>query len=110
MSDPITPLTPAQTAQQEQSAAHESYPHRVIEMVDATVGTLLGGPQDVTISSDLAVMDRKDTGIKHEIGKAGSAFLDLFQKDHGAKAVAADLERAQAVEREAQSSGIVSGQ
>jgi hypothetical protein len=92
----ITPLTPAQIAQQEQQAAREGFIKRDLVAIDEAAGTILGGPPDVTISSDLAVDATEGHGIVKELGEVGSKILDVFQTDHGAKAIAGDLERAQA--------------
>ena len=95
MSDGITPLTPAQVVQQEESAAHEGYLHRVVEEADVLVNVITDGKQDETISSRSA----RDAEEGHEAGIIMSKFLDRFQKDHGATAIAADLERAQSIEK-----------
>jgi hypothetical protein len=95
MSDGITPLTPEQVAQQEASAAYEGYVHRVIEEADVEANVITGGLQDETISSRLA----RDAEAGHVVGEMGSKILDIFQKDHGATAIAADLERAKTVEQ-----------
>lgn len=105
MTDPITPLTPQQEFAQEQRAEHEGYLHRVAEEIDVAANVIAGGHQDETISSRLARADVEDHGIGKEVGKVGSAILDVFQSDHGAKAEAADLERAKVVENLEESSG-----
>lgn len=94
MSDGIVPLTPEQLAAQELTAQHEGYLHRVIEQVDVTANVATGGLQDETISSRSARAAERGS----KFGIVMSKFLDLFQKDHGAKAQAADLERAKIVE------------
>lgn len=101
MSDGIVPLTPGQEQQQEKSAAHEGYLHRVIEEVDVLANVVAGGHQDETISSRLA----RDAEKHEPIGEAGSKVLDVFQADHGAKAQAADLYRAKEVEQLEENSG-----
>lgn len=95
MSDPIIPLTPAQVAACEASADHEGYLHRVIEEADVLANVATGGKQDETISSRSA----RDAEEGHEGGVLMSKFLELFQKDHGATAIAADLERAKQIEK-----------
>lgn len=92
--DPVTPLTKVQEQAQEASAAHEGYLHRVIEEIDVTANVVTGGNQDETISSRAARADMQ--GKKW--GRWLSAALNLFQRNHGAKAEAGDLERAAHVE------------
>jgi hypothetical protein len=89
VTDPITPLTPEQAAQNAEETQQEGYVHRVLVGIDQAANVIL------------------DTGIKHEVGKAISAGLDLFQKDHGAGAIEGDLTRAQDVEGIEQASGVV---
>ncbi len=103
MSSPIVPLTPQQTTKQMNKAAQERYVKRVLIGFDQFVNTVAGGHPDETISarSARAATERKTWGI------AMSSFLNLFQKDHGAKAVAGDLQRADTVEYLEQSSGDV---
>lgn len=93
---PVKPLTPEQVKLQEAQAAAESWLHRDAVAIDqATNVIVLKGQPDETISSHAA---RAATEGKWW-GKALSMFLNLFQKDHGAKAEAGDLERAQNIER-----------
>lgn len=101
MSDGITPLTPAQVAVQEARTAHENLIQRDLVAIDQMANVLTGGLPDETISSRLA-----RAAEKHElIGEIGSKALDLVQSDHGAKAQAGDLERADAVARAEEASG-----
>jgi hypothetical protein len=93
MSDGITPLTHEQVAAHEASAAKEGYLHRVTEEADVLVNVATGGKQDETISSRSA----RDAEQGHIAGIVLSKALDLFQHDHGATAIAADLERAQTI-------------
>jgi hypothetical protein len=93
MSTPITPLTPAQTAQQEQQTAHEKYIHRFLVGFDQFMNVITDGDPDETISSRAARAAEKGKTWGVELSK----FLNLFQPDHGAKAEAGDLERAQAI-------------
>jgi hypothetical protein len=93
----IIPLTPQQIAEQEEQAASEGFIKRDLVAIDQAAETVIfGGPPDTTISSETAVMATEDTGFKKEVGELVSKGLDLFQKDHGAKAEAGDLERAEA--------------
>lgn len=100
--DPITPLTPAQTATQEQQAAQEGYLKRDAIAVDIAANEiLLKGQMDETISSHAA---RAATEGKLW-GKILSSVLNWFQADHGAKAEAGDLERAKNTVRIEESTG-----
>jgi hypothetical protein len=102
MSSPITPLTPEQLTKQESQAAKEGAVHRDLVAVDiATNEIVLRGQMDETISSHAARADEEGKSW----GKLVSRFLNLFQSDHGAKAQAGDLERAQNVARIEESSG-----
>jgi hypothetical protein len=104
MSDPITPLTSEQTALQEAKTTKEGLIHRDLVAIDIAANVVvLKGQEDETISSHAARADEEG----HRWGKLLSRFLDFFQSDHGAKAQAGDLERAQNAERlEEQSGGI----
>lgn len=101
MSDGITPLTPAQEAQSEQQASQEGYLKRVLVAFDIFVNVLFNGREDETISSrsSRAATEGKLWGI------VLSKFLDLFEKDHGAKAEAGDVERAESVIKAEDQSG-----
>ena len=103
MAAPITPLTVAQTATQEAQANNEGYILRVLIAADMAANVALGGHEDETISTDTALMARK-----HEfLGVVVSRMLDLFQPDHGSKAAAGDLERAQSEANRMETSGVV---
>lgn len=102
----VTPLSPIQTATQEAQVKRESYFIRVLIAADMAANVALGGQEDETISSDTALMARK-----HQfMGTIVSRVLDLFQANHGAKAAAGDLERAEALEATILDSGIVNAQ
>ena len=94
---PIVPLTPAQVAAQERQAAQEPYLKRDAVGFDQLVNVLTDGNPDETISSRMARWATEGTGLKRDIGVAVSKALNLAQPDHGAKAEAGDLERAQKV-------------
>jgi hypothetical protein len=96
MIDPIQPLTPAESAQQEAEANAESPLHEDLVVIDQALGKIIGGEPDITMSSDLAIMATQDTGIRKEIGILGSEALDKIEPNHGAKATEADLFRAEA--------------
>jgi hypothetical protein len=101
MNNGITPLTPPQVAVQEGQAAKDNYLLRALIGLDQFINVLTDGDPDETISSRSArAAERgKPWGIFM------SKFLDIFQKDHGAKAQAGDLERAQAVVHAEEKSG-----
>lgn len=102
MTDGITPLDPTQVASQETQASEEGYVKRVlIGALDMPVNVITGGLPDETISSRWA--RGAERGNKFCI--LGSKFLDLFQKDHGAKAQAGDVERAEIVVKTEETSG-----
>jgi hypothetical protein len=106
MNTPITPLTPAQVAVEESQAAHENPLMRAVVGADIFADELTGGPMNETISTRLAVDAVDGHGVSKEVGKVGSAFLDIFQKDHGADAAAGDLERSEQEEEIVNTSGI----
>lgn len=106
MSEPITPLTPAETATEEAQAASENFAVRDLVAVDVFASELTGGPADETISTRLAIDSVEGHGISKEMGKVGSAILDKFQSDHGADSAAGDLQRAQDEQSIVEKSGI----
>lgn len=80
---------------QEAQAAKEGYVHRVLVAFDIFVNVIFRGREDETISarSYRATLEGKLWG------RVMNAFLNIFQSNHGAKAAAGDLERAQSIER-----------
>lgn len=91
-------LTPDQIAKQQAQAAREGYIHRVLVAFDQfwnVAGT--DGLPDETISAHTRrVVD--DPTAKHKLlAKVLNHLLDDIQPNHGAKAEAGDLERAQTV-------------
>ena len=94
MSDAIIPLTPSEVAVQETEVSKENFVMRDLVALDQFGNVLTGGAMDETISSRLAIDATNGKGISEKVGEAGSKVLDIFQKDHGAKAQAGDLERA----------------
>jgi len=103
--NPITPLTPTEIATQEQTAAAEGPVKRDLVAFDQFVNVLADGDPDETISARMARWATEDAGLKRDVGSAVSAALNLAEPDHGAKAEAGDLERAQkvaAVEQQAE--------
>ncbi len=99
----VTPLDGKETARAEGSAAADGYLLRVLVALDMAANVALGGREDETISASTAMLARK-----HQfLGSVVSRMLDLFQADHGAKAAAGDLERAEAAEAALRGSGLV---
>ena len=83
----------------------DSYVVRVLIALDMAANVALGGAEDETISADAALMAKK-----HEfLGAMVSRMLNFFQANHGARAAAGDLERAEAVEKTLLDSGVVVG-
>lgn len=107
MKNAVTPLTAPQTAAAEAKSAKHSYPVRDLIAIDETVATFADAPNDTTISGDAAIAAVNDKGFKGWYGRTMSRFLNLFQSNHGAKAVAGDLERAQAAEKIDEQSGVI---
>jgi hypothetical protein len=91
--EPIQPLTPSDTAAQERETAAEGYVHRALVGLDQFINVLTDGYPDETISSRSARAAEQGKAW----GLVMSWFLDLFQSDHGAKAQAGDVERANEV-------------
>ncbi len=101
--DAVVPLSAAQVSMEKQAAAKDGYLLRVLVALDIAANVALGGAEDETISAHAALMARK-----HEfLGVVVSRMLNLFQADHGAKAAAGDLERAEALEAAVKASGLV---
>lgn len=107
MSDPVAPLTPAQVAVQEMQAAHEAYLERVLVALDKFVATAAGATPDTTISADAGIAAFQDKGFKRLYGRVMSGFLNLFQRDHGAKAAAGDVAQAEAAISVIEKSGLI---
>lgn len=103
MTDPITPLTPEETAAAEQRALHEGFLHRLLGAADVFLNVASGGKPDMTISTRAALAAQHGS----EVGRVLSEFLNEFQPDHGAKAAAGDQARADA-EEAAEATGIIS--
>ena len=95
MNDGLTPLTPEQQAKQEKQAGKAGFIHRNLIALDMLGNTLSGGKDDETISSRSA----RDAEQGHVVGKVISKVLTLFQRNHGPKAQAGDVERAEVVEQ-----------
>src|SRR5690242_10223441 len=102
MSDPVTPLTPEQTEAQAKKAGDEGYLRRLPVDLDIAVDEAAGGPMGMTISTRLGIAAKNGKWW----GKIGAGFLNLFQRNHSAKAAAGDLERAAQVTQTIEGSGI----
>jgi hypothetical protein len=78
---------------QELQASKEGYIHRVLVALDIFLNVVFKGREDETISarSYRAALEGKIWG------RIMNAFLDIFQSNHGAKAAAGDLERANSI-------------
>ena len=107
--NPITPLTPAQTAAKEQKAASEGYFKRLLIGEDMFDDAILGQPNDMTMSSSAAIASVKDKGFKGWVGRTLSRALDWIQPNHGGKAVAGDDARAKKAAAIEEESGIING-
>ncbi|HXN98587.1 MAG TPA: hypothetical protein VN881_05900 [Candidatus Acidoferrales bacterium] len=93
MHSPITPLAPSAVQQQEQQAEHEKYLHRMLVGLDQFLNVVTDGDPDETISARSARAAEKG----RPWGLAMCKFLNVFQKNHGPKAQAGDVARADAV-------------
>jgi hypothetical protein len=93
MDNAITPLTPEQQSYYENRAEHEAYLHRALVGMDQFMNVLTDGDPDETISARAARAAEKGKPW----GLALSKFLNVFQSDHGPKAQAGDVVRAEAV-------------
>lgn len=103
MSEPVTPLTPAQEAKAASQERKEGYVHHVLIAFDQFVNVIAGGHPDETISARAGRAAEQGKVW----GKVMSRFLDVFQKNHGAKAVAGDATRAVDVDGLEQLSGLI---
>jgi hypothetical protein len=104
MADPLTPLTASETSAQELQTAHEHYVHRLLVGLDQFMDVVTDGDPDETISSRAARAAEK--GKPWGVGL--SKILNAFQSDHGVKAQAGDVERAEAVVASEEGSGYLS--
>lgn len=101
--NPITPLSPVQEEHQKSQAAHEGYVHRVLVGLDMEANIIADGMPDETISSRAS----RDAVEGKPFGKVISEVLDVFQHNHGAKAQAGDLERAEVVTKVEEGNGVL---
>lgn len=96
-----SPLTPEQIAQAQAQAGKEGYVHRDLVALDQDVNVDTGGMPDETISSRVRRVTDAHPGWSWNPGvwlaKTLNAGLNLIQGNHGAKAQAGDLERAEKV-------------
>lgn len=100
---PDTPLTPEQIAEAQYNASKDGYLHRDLVALDQDINVDAGGLPDETISS--RVRRVSDAHPEYRgwnpgvwLAKALNAGLNLIQANHGAKAQAGDLERADEVQ------------
>lgn len=105
------PLTSAQVKQAEANASKDGYLHRDLVALDQDVNVDTGGLPDETISSRVRRISDAHPGWGWNPGvwlaKALNAGLNLIQANHGAKAEAGDLQRAEKVaETESQALGV----
>lgn len=117
VTDPVTPLTPAQTALQEAKAAKEGYLRRLPVALDIFASELADDPMNMTISTSwgIAALGRSPSNPTQKIGKvrqslaaAGCKFLNLFQTNHDPKAAAGDDWRGAHIQKLLKLSGIIS--
>lgn len=86
-------LTPAQVAQQQLQSAKEGYIHRVAVAFDQFCNVTFNGLPDETISA----RGQRDAVKGDILAKVLVHGLDAIQANHGQKAEAGDLQRAQTV-------------
>lgn len=108
----LIPLTKAQTAAAGLHAIHERYLVRLLRETDVLLNVATDGLADETLSARWgrwAAMNPTDRleSAQHEFGQFACHFLDLFQHDHDAKAVAGDAAHAALVVRTEQASGLI---
>ena len=104
MDSPITPITAQEVQQDFQDVRREHYFRRCLIAFDIFCNVVFFfGDEDETISSHSA---RAATQGKLW-GIVMSRFLDLFQTDHGAHAVARDEARALNIEHVEETSGVI---
>ena len=100
MSTAVTPLTPQQAQISERGSLDHTYPVRVALSLDKLLATAFYMTRDTdkTMSTVFAEWaTRKPQGSFDQVlGQHMCDFLNLFSKDHGAKAELGDLARAQA--------------
>jgi len=94
MSD--APLNQEQIAQAELQAAKEGYIHRALVGFDQFIGSLIGLPNDQTISSATEIAAHRNAWYSF-LAKGLNAGLDVLQASHGQKAQIDDVVRAEEV-------------
>lgn len=105
MKDPITPLTPQQAAKVDRNVDLENYPERLIEGFDQFDNCALGGSIDESMSARFARWCQSPNRVKRGVGRFMSTWLGWIQKDHGARAIEGDAERARTIEKLEENSG-----
>lgn len=102
--DPIIPMTQAQWDAQKATTVKEGILHKDLVAIDIAANVIVfHGQEDETISSHSA--RAAEQGKRW--GRWMSKFLNLFQKNHGAKAQAGDVARAEIVEQLEEKSGVL---
>lgn len=107
MTGPVTPLTKAETTAAEARSLSHPYPVRLLIALDQFGAVLFGARNDTTISGDAGIAAVNGKGVTRVYGKTMSAFLNLFQKNHSAKAVAGDMARAEEAAQYDEDSGVI---
>lgn len=97
-------LTSEQVAQAEANAAKDGYLHRDLVALDQDINVDAGGLPDETISSRVRRVSDAHPNYRGWnpgvwLAKALNAGLNLIQANHGAKAEAGDLQRANTVQQ-----------
>lgn len=110
MSDPVTPLNAEQTASAELHSMREGYIVRLLVSLDKEINIASGGESDETISARAARLATMVPATplekaQHDYGVLMCNFLNLFQADHGAKAIAGDEARAEQTASTEEASG-----
>ena len=106
----ITPLNATETHIQMQQATKEGYGLEVAIALDKLGNTLTGGNSDETISARCGrdtYLDEQAHKHTHALADFMSWWLAKLQRDHGAKAAAGDLARAESVIVMEKQSGLV---
>jgi len=80
---------------QEAKTAKEGYLHRLLVALDQFINVALGGDPDETMSA----RSQRAAAKGNWLGKFMVWWLDKLNSQHGLKAEAGDLERAEAVEQ-----------
>lgn len=95
-SNPVQPLSQGQTQQALQSGAHHGYFVRNAVALDELFDQAVGDQDFETLSAHFARMSTEAPrgSFERRFGAIMCNFLDVFSRDHGAKAELGDLARA----------------